>query len=655
MRLVDRKTNSGKSIHKKEVLLQKKEFVYLSNISKIASSSSRLSIVEIIKKTLFFIQQSFKNHKFVCARFVLNNLELRTKNFKITRCKLSQAISIKNKNDAKIEVFYSKQRRSREKCYSKQEVFLIKLTAQIIEGLIKHKLTEEELKKKDEKYQFILENSVDGVALARIDTKQIVYSNSELEKLLGYSKKELKNLSISKIHPKKELSYIYGQFRKQAAGKIVLLANAPVLKKDGKIIYCDIRARPIVENGEKYLLGFFRDITQEKSNIKKLEESQNLLVHQLHFEETINEIVKRLVMVFPENINNGICDALSVLRNFLQVERCCLYLFNDDGLSARCAYQSNAIWLKPVKEKLLSSTMPDLFNQIRNGENLYIHDINKMAEGFKLERRAWKKNGVKSLLFVSITHEDNSVGFLGFESIKDKKDWIESDLVALLTFGKMISYALLEKEFYFERESHISRMENVIIRMVGVLSLVVEKRDPYTAGHQKRVAILSSAIAKELGLSEIQIKGIYFGALIHDIGKIHIPSEILSYPGKLTDEEFSLIKAHPQVGFDIVKNIKFSWPVGEIILNHHERLNGSGYPNGLVAKKLTIECRIVAVADVVEAMISHRPYRSALGLDKALSEISINKNKLYDADVVDACVRLFKKEKFAFKDSHDFM
>jgi HD-GYP domain-containing protein (c-di-GMP phosphodiesterase class II) len=138
-------------------------------------------------------------------------------------------------------------------------------------------------------------------------------------------------------------------------------------------------------------------------------------------------------------------------------------------------------------------------------------------------------------------------------------------------------------------------------------------------------------------------------ATIHDLGKIQIPAEILSKPGKLTDNEFNLIKTHPQVGYDILKGIEFPWPIAQIVLQHHERVNGSGYPQGLSGEDILLEARILAVADVVEAMASHRPYRPALGTDKALEEIEKNKGKLYDSEVADACIRLFTKGRFKFE------
>jgi putative nucleotidyltransferase with HDIG domain len=184
---------------------------------------------------------------------------------------------------------------------------------------------------------------------------------------------------------------------------------------------------------------------------------------------------------------------------------------------------------------------------------------------------------------------------------------------------------------------------------INTMVKIVEIRDPYTAGHQHRVADLATAIAGEMKLEDIRIDQIRTAAVIHDIGKIHIPSDILSKPGRLSDIEFSLIKTHAQNGYDIVNGMNFPGIVAQAVLQHHERLDGSGYPNQLKGKDTLLEAKILAVADVIEAMASHRPYRPALGIDKALDEISKNKGRLYDPDVVDACLELFGVRKFEFK------
>jgi HD-GYP domain-containing protein (c-di-GMP phosphodiesterase class II) len=185
--------------------------------------------------------------------------------------------------------------------------------------------------------------------------------------------------------------------------------------------------------------------------------------------------------------------------------------------------------------------------------------------------------------------------------------------------------------------------------IIRAMSLTVEMRDPYTAGHQQRVADLAQSISVEMELSEERVEGVRMAGLIHDLGKIAVPAEILTKPGKLNNIEFNLIKLHPQAGYDILKDIEFPWPVAEIALQHHERMDGSGYPHGVKGEEILLESRIMAVADVVEAMASHRPYRAALGLGAAMEEIIKNKNRLFDLDVVDTCVKLFTDGKFQFK------
>jgi PAS domain S-box-containing protein/putative nucleotidyltransferase with HDIG domain len=201
-------------------------------------------------------------------------------------------------------------------------------------------------------------------------------------------------------------------------------------------------------------------------------------------------------------------------------------------------------------------------------------------------------------------------------------------------------------------EADLSKaLETVTSTLEGTMEAVAmmsELRDPYTAGHQKMVTHLALAIGREIGLPEDSLRGLRAAGLLHDVGKVYVPSEILSKPGKLSALEMGLAKAHAGAGYDIVKAIKFPWPVDEMIHQHHERINGSGYPRGLKGDQIMLEARILAVADTVEAMMSHRPYRAALGLDKALEEISQNRGTLYDEKIVDVCVQLFREKDFTF-------
>jgi PAS domain S-box-containing protein len=204
------------------------------------------------------------------------------------------------------------------------------------------------------------------------------------------------------------------------------------------------------------------------------------------------------------------------------------------------------------------------------------------------------------------------------------------------------------KETERERLASAEKLEQTLMQTIEAIAATVEARDPYTAGHQRRVAVLARAIAQEMGLSSNKIRGLYLAATIHDLGKVSIPAELLSKPGKLNKIEFELVKTHPQAGYDIIKDVQLPWPIAQMLLQHHERLDGSGYPHQLKDEEIQHEAKILAVADVVEAMSSNRPYRAGLGLDVALEEIIRNRGVFYDPATVDICVRLFREKKFDF-------
>lgn len=199
-----------------------------------------------------------------------------------------------------------------------------------------------------------------------------------------------------------------------------------------------------------------------------------------------------------------------------------------------------------------------------------------------------------------------------------------------------------------EYKRNCEKLQRVLGETVYSLASALEKRDQYTAGHQRRVAHLARAIGQEMQLSHKQVEGIRIAGSLHDIGKIYIPAEILTKPSRLTSLEFALIKTHSQVGYDILENIEFDWPIAEAVLQHHERLDGSGYPGGLSSKETILEAKILAVADVVEAMSSHRPYRPTHGLEKALEEISQGRDVTFDGDIVDIVFKLFNEKDFTF-------
>jgi len=200
-----------------------------------------------------------------------------------------------------------------------------------------------------------------------------------------------------------------------------------------------------------------------------------------------------------------------------------------------------------------------------------------------------------------------------------------------------------------ELKQSFEKLRRAQDQTVVALASASEIRDPYTSGHQQRVTKLACSIAENMNLTEHFIEGLRIAGLLHDIGKISVPAEILSKPGKITQDEYNIIKQHCQIGYEILKGIEFPWPVAQIVLQHHERMNGSGYPQGLSGEELLLESKILSVADVIEAMSSHRPYRPGLGIDKALDEVMRNKSTFFDPVVADTCWELFSTGKFKFE------
>ncbi|MCE5329106.1 HD domain-containing protein [bacterium] len=258
-----------------------------------------------------------------------------------------------------------------------------------------------------------------------------------------------------------------------------------------------------------------------------------------------------------------------------------------------------------------------------------------------------KNKGYKSAISLPIKIKTKTIGSLNiFAESKDLFDKEEVSFLKEVAADISIGVKGLRNEEELKR--NYERYRRALYETVDAIALISERRDPYTGGHQRKVALLSSAIAKEMKLSDYDIEGIYLTGLLHDIGKNSIPLSILSKPAKLNEPETMIMKLHSQDAYEILKTIEFPWPVAQTVLQHHERLDGSGYPNGLKGSEIILNARILGVADVVEAMSSHRPYRPAIGLNKALKEIFRNRNTLFDPKVIDACLRVFNEKKFEF-------
>lgn len=292
---------------------------------------------------------------------------------------------------------------------------------------------------------------------------------------------------------------------------------------------------------------------------------------------------------------------------------------------------------------------------IRTSRTQVVHDIRNDPR-FALWREAAVHYGYAARIALPLKNKGSAFGTLNIYSgevsaFGDEEVALLEEVADDLAFGIVHFQTSLERDQAVQgRQHYIERLRESLEEALQAIAITIEMRDPYTAGHQRRVADLASSIARELGLTEDQVHGIHLAGIVHDIGKIRIPAEVLSKPGLLDKIEFSFIETHSQVGYEILKKVQFPWPIAQAVLQHHERLDGSGYPQSLKGDAIILESRILAVADVVEAMSSHRPYRPSLGLEAALKEIDVKRGIQFDPRVVDACLALFHERNYSFKE-----
>jgi PAS domain S-box-containing protein len=323
------------------------------------------------------------------------------------------------------------------------------------------------------------------------------------------------------------------------------------------------------------------------------------------------------------------------------------------------ANQSFANMLKTPLEHVIGSS---IFNWVATDQNGLLQSLLKLegevARRAELRLKTGDEQEIPVYLSATLMRDNETPDFFCLVIT----DLIEQKRLAASVSAEKLAQALLAaseqsrltlNQLLIEQRQAKNQIEEQLLQLkdnlkdtVHAIATIVEMRDPYTAGHQVRVAALAAAIATEIGLPADQIEAIEIAGMVHDVGKIQIPAEILSKPNKLDDTEYSLIKLHPQAGYDILKGIDFPWPIAQMVLQHHERLDGSGYPHGLKGDEILLAARILSVADVVEAISSHRPYRASLGIEAALAEITQFRDVYFDPQVVDACLSLFRKKNY---------
>ena len=510
------------------------------------------------------------------------------------------------------------------------------------EERVKRGKAEMKLRASEERYHTLFQRAVEGILVAEKATMKFIYANPAICGMLGYKEKELTLMGVDDIYPQSDLDRVKSEFAAQVQGKKILMPALPCLRKDGTIIYANVSAAQAVIDGKECNIGFFTDITEYRA-------AEERIKRMYEFQTVIREINQNLLRLKSEpELFQIVCDLLIKLRNIRFV-----WIGLVEKGSSKIKPVSHAGfedgYLEVVKV-IYNDSETDIvpMNRVVNiNQSVVINDMENGTALSPLLKKEAMKRGYASNMILALVHGGEVIGSLCLYSgekdvFGDEEVNFFEEVANDISVG--IKFLRLEKKV----EEGYKETKEALKGTIDTISLIGEFRDPYTAGHQRRVSQLACAISKKVGIAEEQIEGIRIAGLLHDIGKIAIPSDILNKPGRLSDSEYDIIKSHSNNGYKILKGIQFLGPVAKTVLQHHERINGSGYPSGISSNDIMIEAKILGVADIVEAMGSYRPYRPALGIGKALEEIHAKSGILYDAAVVDACLKVFR-EGFVFE------
>jgi PAS domain S-box-containing protein len=464
---------------------------------------------------------------------------------------------------------------------------------------------------------------------------RITVQDIAAEKVIGYKKEELigrnflklKLLSLADIA--KAAKLLVKNLRGQPTGPDEFVLN----RKDNSKVTVEISTFPVKIKERTLVLGIARDITERKQAEEKIKHL-NLVLRAIR---NVNQLIVKEKN--RERLLKGACNNLIKTRGYYSAW---IALLDESGKFERYIEAGTGKAFLPMVEILMKGELTVCGQKaLKQREIVIIKDPASTCPECPLV----KKNSGRRVMTIRLEYSGKVYGFVSVSvPVHITVDKEEQSLFKEVAGD--IAFSIHNIELDEELQQSYQKLKKTMDAAIDTMSKIIETKDPYTSGHQHRVCQLAVPLAQELGLSPDKIEGIRIASLIHDIGKIGLPTEILSKPTRLTDIEFSLIKGHSQIGYDILKSIDFSYPIAQIVLQHHERLNGSGYPNNLKGDKILLEAKIIGVADVVEAISSFRPYRPALGTEKALEEISQNRGILYDPKVVDACLKLFKEKGF---------
>jgi PAS domain S-box-containing protein len=516
----------------------------------------------------------------------------------------------------------------------------------IMVDITERKRMEHALRQQEEQYRTLVEHSPD--LIVRYDTSLCrVYVNPAWEKVSGLSAEEVLNVPLADIPrvPQPVASEYVAALRRAVDGGTRQAVEFAWVNARGETL--DLQYVVVPERDDKgqvvSVLSVGRDITGHKRTEEALRNNESHL-------RRVNRALRTLSAG-----NETLVRAVSEQE---LLERMCQVMVEAGGHTLAwigdLAPGGKGVELRAwaglddaaLRECIQASTCRPLAEALERGVPLVVHDLGRDPL-FGECGAYFLGSGVRSGVILPLQSEEETWGAFSIYST-DLAAFDDHEVALLTELCADLAYGIRALRNRLGREEGLRRIQSTMEATIQALANTVELRDPYTAGHQRRVAQLAVAIGRELGLAGDRLTGLYLAAAIHDIGKIYVPAEILTKPGTLSGLEFNLVKAHVEAGYDILKSIDFPWPIADIVRQHHERIDGSGYPNGATGAGLLLESRILAVADVVEAIASFRPYRPALGIDIALSEIAAGRDILFDGDVVDACTRQFRERGFAF-------
>lgn len=483
-----------------------------------------------------------------------------------------------------------------------------------------------------------------------------VHVSPEYARMLGYGDEDFETSLqnwLNNLHPEDHDAVLAAFQACLASGEPAAMEYRRKTRADGwlwmhsvgKVVAWDAAHQPL------RMIGIHMDISERKQAEAKLQHAHRALA-------TLSAVNKHLVHADNEQqLLQSVCEAIVRQQGYRM--SWVGYVQHDAASSIRCmahaGHEDGYLDTMRLSWAETARGMGPSGRAIRSGATQLCQDTANDPQ-YRPWREEALRRGYAAGIGLPLRETDGTVFGLLNVYASEANAFTEDEIKLLEEMAGDLAFGVRGLRIRVERDAaqqlirqQLAQLQSNLEDTVRVIANLVEIRDPYTAGHQARVADLAAAIAEKMGLPDDRVHGIHLAGVIHDLGKIQVPSEILSKPGKISDIEFGLIKSHAQVGHDILKHIDFPWPIAQIVLQHHERLDGSGYPQGLKGDAILLDARILSVADVVEAMSSHRPYRPGLGMDAALEEIIRGRGTHYDPQAVDACLELVRKHGYVFK------